>query len=252
VTGASSIHRRGESRLLALLPKAERERLLHRCERMAIEAKRLLFKSNSAIHHVYFPLSGMASLVLNTESGMTIEVGTVGNEGMVGMPVYFGANSRPTEGIWQVSGETLRMTAKDSRNEIERGGELGSVLLRFSQASVNQISQSVLCNHLHPIEQRLSRWLLMTPDRVGIDQFSLTQLFVAQMLGVRRASVTVAAGMLQKAGLIRYTRGNLTILDRGRLEASSCECYEVVKREFDRLLRMSSTSHRTHGPRTES
>jgi CRP-like cAMP-binding protein len=239
VSGAtSSIHRRGESRVLALLPKAERERMLRRCERIAIEARQILFKSNGVIQHVYFPLSGMASLVLTTASGMTVEVGTVGNEGMVGMPVYFGVKSSPTEGVWQVSGETFRMTAKDFRQELEREGELRSVLQRFSQAWINQISQSVVCNHLHPIEQRLSRWLLMTHDRAGTDVFNLTQQYVAQMLAVRRASVTVAAGILQKAGLIRYARGELTVLDRGGLEAGSCECYEVVRREVERLLRL--------------
>lgn len=238
MTGAtSSIHRRGESRVLTLLPRAERERILERCERLSMEAKQLLFKANAAIAHVYFPLSGMASMVLNTESGATVEVGTVGNEGMVGMPVYFGAKSSPTEGVWQVSGETLRMKAKDFRREMERSGELRFVLQRFSQALLNQISQSVACNRLHSMEQRLSRWLLMTHDRAGVDEFGLTQQYMAQMLGVRRATVTVAAGMLQKAGLIRYVRGKVTVVDRKRLEANSCECYEAVRREFDRLLR---------------
>jgi CRP-like cAMP-binding protein len=222
--------------VLALLPKRERQRVLHRCERIAMEARQVLFKANGSIPHVYFPLSGMASMVLTTQNGTTVEVGTVGNEGMVGMPVYFGAKSSPTEGVWQVSGETLRMTAKDFQLEVEKGGELRFVLQRFSQALMNQISQSVLCNHLHPIEQRLSRWLLMTHDRAGTDEFGLTQQYVAQMLAVRRPSVTVAAGMLQKAGLIRYTRGKLTVVDRARLEASSCECYAVVRREFERLL----------------
>ena len=240
MAGARSlVHRRGESRVLALLPKAERQRVRERCDQIPIEARQVLFKSNGPIQHVYFPLSGMASMVLNTPNGMTVEVGTVGNEGMVGMPVYFGAKSSPTEGIWQVSGETLRMTAKDFTQEIERDGELRFVLQRFSQALLNQISQSVLCNHLHPIEQRLSRWLLMTHDRAGTDEFGLTQQFVAQMLAVRRASVTVAAGILQKAGFIRYRRGTLTVLDRRRLEASSCECYDVVRRELERLLQPS-------------
>ena len=237
MTGAtSSVHRAGESRVLALLPKAERNRILQRCERMAIEARQLLFRADVSIPHVYFPLSGMASMVLNTRSGLTVEVGTVGNEGFVGLPVYFGAKSSPTEGVWQVSGECLRMTAKDFRRELEKGGELRFVLQRFSQALLNQISQSVACNHLHPIEQRLSRWLLMTHDRAGVGEFGLTQQYVAQMLAVRRPSVTVAAGMLQKAGLIRYTRGRLTVVNRTGLEAASCECYAVVRREFERLL----------------
>jgi CRP-like cAMP-binding protein len=236
VTGATSVNRLGESRLLALLPLAERERLLQNSDRLPIEASQVLFKPNGRISHVYFPLSGMASLVLKTKTGVGVEVGTVGNEGMVGMPLYFGAKSSPTEGIWQVSGEAVRISAKHFKQELERAGDLRFVLQRFSQALLNQISQSVLCNHLHPIEQRLSRWLLMTHDRVGVDEFHLTQEYVAHMLAVRRPSVTVAAGMLQKGGLIQYSRGNLTVVNRRGLEASSCECYAVVRREFARLL----------------
>jgi CRP-like cAMP-binding protein len=237
VVGApSSVHRRGESRVLALLPREERERIIGRCERIAMEAKQVIFKSNGAIPYVYFPLSGMASMVLSTKAGATVEVGTVGNEGMVGMPVYFGAKSSPTEGVWQVTGQSLRMTAKDFKQELDKDGRLHPVLQRFSQALMNQISQTLLCNQLHPMEQRLSRWLLMTHDRAGTDQFGLTQKFVAQMLAVRRPSVTVAAGILQKAGLIRYSRGSLTVVDRVGLEASACECYDVVRREFERLL----------------
>lgn len=238
MTGATgSIHRLGESRVLALLPAAERERILQRCDRMAMEAKQVLFKSNGAIPHVYFPLSGMASMVLKTQSGAAVEVGTVGNEGMVGMPVYLGAKSSPTEGIWQVSGETLRMTAEDLTQELEKEGELRFVLQRFNQALMNQISQSVLCNNLHPIEQRLSRWLLMTHDRAGTDEFGLKEEYMAQMLAVRPATAVAAARVLEKAGLIRYNSGNLTVVDRRGLQASSCECYEVVRREFERLLR---------------
>jgi CRP-like cAMP-binding protein len=238
VTGAAgSVHRKGENRVLALLPKSERERILARCERVVTEAKVILFRPNAAIGHVYFPLSGMASMVLTSRSGATVEVGTVGNEGMVGLPIYFGAKSSPTEGIWQVSGEALRMKTKDFVQELDNGGVLGTVLQRFSQALINQISQSVLCTNLHRIDRRLARWLLMTHDRAGTNEFGLTQQFVAQMLAVRRPSVTVAAGILQKAGLIRYARGNLAVVDRARLEASSCECYEVVKKESERLLR---------------
>jgi CRP-like cAMP-binding protein len=238
VTGAtSSIHRLGESRVLALLPAAERERILQRCDRMFIEAKQVLFKSNEAIAHVYFPLSGMASMVLKSKSDVTVEVGTVGNEGMVGMPVYLGAKSSPTEAVWQVSGETLRMTAEDLTQELEKDGELRFVLQRFNQALMNQISQSVLCNHTHPMEQRLSRWLLTTRDRAGTDEFGLNEQHMAQMLAVRPATAVAAAGELEKAGLICYSGGKVTIVERRRLEASSCECYEVVRREFERLLR---------------
>jgi CRP-like cAMP-binding protein len=237
VSGAtSSIHRPGESRVVSLLPAAERQRLLQRCERMDMKSKQLLFEANGPISHVYFPLSGMASMVLKAESGTAVEVGTVGNEGMVGMPVYLGAKSSPTEGVWQVSGETLRMPAEDLSAALEREGELRFVLQRFSQALMNQISQSVLCNHHHPIEKRLARWLLMTHDRVGADQFDLIEEHMGQMLAVRPPAAVATAGALEEAGLIRYDRGHLTIVDRPGLEASACECYEVVRREFERLL----------------
>lgn len=232
----SPVNRPGENRLLALLPETERRRLLQHAEKVTAGGRDVIHKTNIPISHVYFPLSGMVSLVMSTKDGATLEVGTIGNEGMVGMPVFFGAERSPMEGIWQVGGDAFRTTTKEFLQHLQQGGALRSVLQLFSQALLNQISQSVVCNRLHPVEQRLCRWLLMTHDRAGADDFPLTQQFVAQMLGVRRPSVTVAAGLLQLRGLIRYNRGNLTVLDRARLEKGSCECYELVRLESERLL----------------
>src|SRR5262249_23637303 len=190
-----------------------------------------------AIEHVYFPLSGVMSLVVQMADNATVEVGTIGNEGMVGTPVLLGVDRSPTKAFCQVPGECLRMSIAEFKQEIEaEDGVFRRLLNRYAQALINQISQSVGCNHLHSVEERTCRWLLMTHDRVGKDEFLLTQEFLAQMLGVRRSSVTVAAGLLEKAGLITYKRGRIRVLDRERLEQASCECYRIVSREYERLL----------------
>jgi CRP-like cAMP-binding protein len=178
----------------------------------------------------------MFSLVILMRDGQAVEAGTVGNEGMVGLPVFLGAETSPHRAFSQIPGEALRMRAKDFMEELERDGPLRRRLGLYNQALMNQMAYSVACNRLHSVEERMCRWLLMCNDRVGADQFPLTQEFLAQMLGVRRPSVTVVAGVLQKAGLIAYARGRVVILDRPRLEAASCECYQVVREEFDRLL----------------
>ena len=224
----------GENALLSALPPGERERL--RLERVSSEIKDVVYESNGPISHVYFPLSGVYSLVVVMQDGLTVEAATVGNEGMVGMPVFLGADKSPHRAFCQIPAESLRTTADDFRAEVGRGGALDAVMRRYNQALVNQMAYSVACNRLHSVEERMCRWLLMSHDRVGEDRFPLTQEFLAQMLGVRRPSVTVTAGVLQKAGLIAYTRGQVIILDRGGLEESSCECYAVVRAEFERLL----------------
>ena len=232
----TKVNNRGENQLLALLPQGDRKRVLARCERISLGIKTILYEANGDIPHVYFPLSGMVSLVLNTQEGQTIEVGTIGNEGMVGTPLALVADKSPVEVLIQVAGDLLRMTTKDFLRELKRSSALRDAAQRFAQALMTQISQSVACNRVHPVEERICRWLLMTHDRVGLDDMVLTQQFVSQMLGVRRPSVTVVAGALQKAGLIRYTRGKMTILNRKGLEAGACECYQIVRRESERLL----------------
>src|SRR4029077_12158220 len=230
------IHVPGENRLLAVLPRDEYRRLRPHLEKVSLPLKDILYEANGPIPHVFFPLNGVVSLVILMEGGFTLEVGTIGNEGMVGTPVFLGSESSPTRAISQVPGEALRMEAKVFQEEMKRAGPLYGLVQRYTQAMINQISQSTVCNHRHSVENRMCRWLLMSHDRVGTDEFQLTQEFLAQMLGVRRPTVSAVAGILQKAGLLTYHRGWLTVLDRKGLEAASCECYEVVAKEWDPFL----------------
>ena len=230
------IHVRGENRLLAALPRDEYDRLRPHLEKVSLPLRDILYEANGPIPHVFFPLHGVVSLVILMDGDVSLEVGTIGNEGMVGTPVFLGSDSSPTRAISQVPGEALRMETEVFQEEMRRGGPLYGLVQRYTQAMINQISQSTVCNHRHSVQKRMCRWLLMSHDRVGVDEFPLTQEFLAQMLGVRRPTVTAVAGTLQKAGLISYHRGKLTVLDRKGLEAASCECYEVVARELDRLL----------------
>jgi CRP-like cAMP-binding protein len=230
------IHVRGENRLLADLPRDEYGRLLTHLQKVSLPLKDILYEANGPIPHVFFPLHGVVSLVILMDGDISLEVGTIGNEGMVGTPVFLGSDSSPTRAISQVPGEALRMEVKVFQEEMRRGGQLYGLVQRYTQAMINQISQSVVCNHRHSVQKRMCRWLLLSHDRVGVDKFRLTHEFLAQMLGVRRPTVTSVAGTLQKAGLVRYHRGELTVLDRKGLEAASCECYEVVAKELDRLL----------------
>jgi CRP-like cAMP-binding protein len=195
-----------------------------------------LAQPGEPIPFVYFPLSCVCSLVITVAGGGTVEVATVGNEGLVGLPVFLTSDASPVAAFCQVAGQALRLSAAALREETRGGGPLHDALLRYSQGLVNQIAQSAACGRLHPIDQRCARWLLMVQDRVGANRFALTQQFLAQMLGVRRAGVSAAAGALMRAGLIRYSRGLITVTDRAGLEAASCDCYRVVKEEFDRLL----------------
>jgi CRP-like cAMP-binding protein len=227
----------GRNRLLELLPAAERNRILDRCEKLNLEHRKVLYEPHAEIQDAYFPLYGMISLVISSEQGQTVEIGTVGNEGMLGTQLVLGAQASQVEAVIQVAGEFLRMTREDLEREVRRDGGLRRAAQRFAQALSNQIAQSVLCNRVHSVEERLCRWFLMTHDRAGSDEIHLTQQFVAQMLGVRRPSVTVAVGMLQKAGLITYSRGRLGILDRKGLEAGACECYEIVREQTQMLLK---------------
>jgi CRP-like cAMP-binding protein len=229
------IHVAGENRLLVALPRDEYDRLRPRVEKVSLPLRDILYEANGYIAHVFFPLHGVVSLVI-MDGGFTLEVGVIGNEGLVGTPVFLGSDRSPTRAIAQIPGEALRMEATVFQKEMRRGGPLYGLIQRYTQTMINQISQSIVCNHRHSVEKRMCRWLLMSHDRVGADEFPLTHEFLAQMLGVRRPSVTAVAGTLQKAGLISYHRGRITVLDRQRLEAASCECYDVVAKELDRLL----------------
>lgn len=230
-----------KNRLLAALPDEEYERLVPHLEPVSLPLNQVLYELGVPIEYVYFPQQGIVSLLSVLEDGSTVEAGLVGNDGMVGLPIILGGNKTSNRAFVQVAGNGMRMKAEQLRSEFKRGGVLQSLLLRYTQALLTQVSQGVACNRLHTIEERLARWLLTVQDRVESDQFPLTQEFIAQMLGTRRSGVTVAAGTLSKAGTIRYSRGKITILNQGDLEAISCECYGIIKAEFGRLL---GTEHR--------
>jgi len=225
-----------KNRLLTALPKEEYERLQPHLELVSMSLKQVIYEPNEPLRHVYFPKNGVISLLTVMEDGNAVEVATVGNEGMVGLPVFLRAKTIPGLAFSQVPGDALRMKADVFQREVTPSSPLYNLLQRYTQAVFNQISQSAACNRLHSIEERFCRWMLMTQDRVGANQFPLTQEFLAQMLGVRRASVSVVAAMIQKAGLISYNRGKMTIVDREGLENVSCECYAIINAEFERLL----------------
>jgi CRP-like cAMP-binding protein len=225
-----------KNQLLNALSIEQYQKLSPKLEPVTLTFKQILYVPEQPIQYVYFVNDGMVSLVNVTEDGATVEAATVGNEGMVGISVLLGVDRTLTQAIVQIAGHALRMPVETFKREVTPDTPLYPLLLRYTQALINQLSQTVACNRLHSVEERCCRWLLMCQDRTGTDQFLLTQELLSQMLGVRRASVSVVASILQKAGLIRYSRGRITILNRSGLEAASCECYRVVKTEFQRLL----------------
>lgn len=225
-----------QNRLLASLDPEHYEQLRQHLEPVILKYRESLYRANVPIEFVYFIEDGVGSLVKTMRDGHAVEVGTIGNEGVVGLPIVFEDRQAPTSVYMQVPGKGLRMKSDLFRRELDANEALRTAMLHYAHAFFNQVSQSAACAHLHPLEERCCRWLLMTHDRMHSDEFRLTQEFLAMMLGVRRAGVTVAAGALQKAGLISYRHGVVTILDREGLEAKSCECYKVSKAEFDRLL----------------
>ncbi|MBW4566104.1 MAG: Crp/Fnr family transcriptional regulator [Mojavia pulchra JT2-VF2] len=225
-----------ENQILAALSAAEYQRLVPYLERVKLPLQQVLYEAGEPITHVYFPHQAIASLVCIQEDGSTVEAGVVSSDGMVGLPVIWGGGTTTTTAFIQVADDGMRMKAEQLKAQFHRGGELQSLLLRYTQALFTQVTQTAACNRLHTIEERLARWLLIVADRVQSDQFPLTQEFIAQMLGCRRAGVTVAAGTLSRAGMISYKRGNIAILNRSDLEDTSCECYSIVKNEYARLL----------------
>ena len=224
------------NRLLGLLPPRDYRRLSPHLQRIPLGYRQSLYRANKPIGFVYFIETGVGSLVNTMANGEAAEVGTIGNEGVVGLPLLFGDDRAPTSVYVQVPGAGLRMKVALFNKELARSASMRRVMLRYAHAFFNQVAQSAACNHFHSLEQRCCRWMLMTHDRMQSDEFLLTQEFLAMMLGVQRTGVSAAAGALQQAGLIRYKRGNVTIIDRRGLLQRSCECYGVSKREFDRLL----------------
>lgn len=226
----------GRNQLLDALPVKDYQRIHPTLEPVSLRSKEVIHEAGGPIPFVHFPTVGVISLIRRMENGAAVELATVGNEGMVGLPIFLGSGTMPITALCQVPGESLKMRAEVFRKAIHGNSALHSLLLRYTQALLIQIGQSSVCNRLHPVKTRCARWLLMTHDRIRADQYSLTHEFIAQRLGVRRASITIAAGDLQQAGLIRYRRGMITVLDRKGLESTACECYRIIKEEFSRLL----------------
>ena len=224
------------NRLLASLPSDVLLELLPTLSPVALPIRQPLYNPDAVIDSVYFIESGMVSLVASLDEGMQAEVGTIGREGMLGLSLLSGIDTPFIESMVQMPGTALRMTARDFRREMASDGPFRALLLRYNEASQAQIMQTAACNGRHGLEQRLARWLLMAHDRADGNELHLTQEFIAMMLATHRPSVSLSAGILQRAGLIRYAGGRITILDRAGLEAASCECYGMVQRRFAFLL----------------
>ena len=232
----ASINGPSENRLLAALPRDEYERLLPRLQEVSFSLGEVVYEFGGHLDYVFFPTSSIVSLLYTMENGTSAEMGLTGNDGVVGIALFMGGGTMPNRAVVQSAGGALRMKAKVLQDEFAQGGKFQQLLLRYTQALITQISQTAVCNRLHSVEQQLCRWLLLSHDRVRADELIMTQELIADMLGVRREGVTVAAGRLQDAGAISYVRGHVKILDRPKLEGTVCECYRVVKDEFDRLL----------------
>ena len=218
------------NRLLAALAPEERDRLLRGAKSESLEAHQVLYTAGREISHVYFPVSGMISLVVKMTDADDVEATTIGNEGLIGTVVILGVTSTTMEALCQIPGRALKVPTRSVLEETRRTADVNRLFLRYAAAMMVQLAQHAACNRTHSIKQRCARWLLMTRDRVGTDEFPLTQQFLAQMLGVRRATVTTIASALQKAGLIGYSRGHIRIVDGRGLEGVACECYDVVRR----------------------
>jgi CRP-like cAMP-binding protein len=224
--------------ILAALPGEEYARLRDRLEPVECTARQLIYQTGEPIGHVWFPTTAVLSMVSEVDGEAAVEVATVGREGMAGLPVFLGVTASPNTVFAQVPGVALRLRADHLREALTGDGALHGQLHRYIQATMVQLAQNVACNRLHSTEERAARWLLMTADRVGSDGFPLTQEFLAQMLGVRRATVSLTAGLLHNAGLISYSRGVITIDDRTGLQEAACDCYSIVRGEFDRLTKL--------------
>lgn len=224
------------NRLLATLSKKEYGLLLPKLKTVSLVLGEALYEPGDVIKYVYFPNDSIISLISKLSETSWLEVGMVGNEGMAGLSVFMGVNSSPTRALVQGSGTAMRMSSAAVRSEANRLGSLHRILHRYSHSLLTQVCQSAVCNRFHLVDARLARWLLMTNDRLGVKEFPLTQEFLSSMLGVRREGVCKAAGALQAAKLIRYSRGLITLLSRPGLEAKSCHCYAIIKAESDAYL----------------
>ena len=231
-----------DNRLLAALPDAEWARWLPQLEPVDMPLGKVLYESGSKLTHVYFPTTSIVSLLYVMEDGASAEIAVVGHEGIVGISLFMGGETTPSRAVVQSAGLAFRLKANVMMQEFNRAGPVLHLLLRYTQALITQMAQTAVCNRHHSLDQQLCRWLLLSLDRLHSNEIVMTQELIANMLGVRREGVTEAAGNLQQAGLIRYRRGHITVLDRARLEQRTCECYAVVRREYDRLLPPTAAS----------
>lgn len=234
-----------QNRLLAALPEDEYARLLPHLEWFPLPLGESLGEPGILMRHVYFPATGIVSLLYVTEEGASTEIAVVGNEGMVGVPVFMGGDTTLSRAVVQSAGHAYRLQGRLLKDEFQRAGSMQLLLLHYTQALMTQMAQTAVCNRHHSLDQQLCRWLLLSLDRLSSNDLVMTQELIANMLGVRREGVNEAAGNLHKAGLIEYCRGHITVLDRAGLEARVCECYAVAKRETDRLLETARVKPRT-------
>jgi len=227
---------KSSNHLLAALPTTEWERWQSQLQLIDLKLGQVLYESGGQMQHVYFPVDSIVSLLFVLENGSSAEIAVVGNEGIVGVSLFMGGETTPSRAVVQSAGKCIRLNAETLKNEFKNSLPVMHLLLRYTQALITQMTQTAVCNRHHSLDQQLCRWLLLSMDRLTGNHMVMTQELIANMLGVRREGVTAAAGSLQKAGLIRYTRGKIEVINREGLEARTCECYRVVKKEYDRLL----------------
>ena len=233
---ATAVQNPRRNHLLAALPDAEWQRWLPQLEPVEMPLGKVLYESGNKLSHVYFPSTSIVSLLYVMEDGASAEIAVVGHEGIVGISLFMGGQSTTSRAVVQSAGQGFRLKANLMMQEFNRAGPVLHLLLRYTQALITQMAQTAVCNRHHSLDQQLCRWLLLSLDRLPSDELVMTQELIANMLGVRREGVTEAAGHLQEAGLIQYRRGHITVVDRKGLEQRACECYAVVKNEYDRLL----------------
>jgi CRP-like cAMP-binding protein len=232
----SASHDPQQNYLLAALSAEERERVYPHLQLVTMPLGKVLYESGDVLRHVYFPTDSIISLLYVLADGASAEISVVGNEGLIGIALFMGGETTPSRAIVQSAGYAYRLIGQQIKEEFHRSGDMQVLLLRYTQALITQMAQTAVCNRHHSVDQQLCRWLLLSLDRLSSNQLNMTQELIANMLGVRREGVTEAAGKLHKLGVIRYARGQITVLDRPQLEKLCCECYAVVKKESDRLL----------------
>lgn len=225
-----------QNHLLAALPEAEYSQLADKLELVSLQLGQVLYESGNQLSHIYFPTTSIISMLYIMENGGTAEIGIAGNNGLIGYAIFMGGETTSSRAIVQIAGDAVRLKADDAKKVFAKGGIFQDILLRYTQSLITQISQTAVCNRLHSVEQQLCRWLLINHDQLPSNKLVMTQELIANMLGVRREGVSVAATHLQELGVIKYSRGTISILDRKKLEAEACECYQVVMDEYDRLL----------------